>query len=86
MDQQVDQALTVRPCEKCRTGIYEASLICHKCSTQNPACIVSGYPVPPSQRVSCTNCGSVAHKQHWNAFVGKVKSCPWCHAAQNPVF
>ena len=49
-------------------------------------CVAAGYPVPSSQRVSCTNCGSVAHKQHWNAFVGKIKSCPWCHAAQTPVF
>jgi hypothetical protein len=49
-------------------------------------CVAAGYPVPPAQRVSCTNCGSVAHKQHWNAFVVKSKTCPWCHAAQSPVF
>ena len=48
--------------------------------------VCPGYPVPTAQKVNCTNCGSIAHKQHWNAFVVKTKACPWCHAPQSPVF
>ncbi len=145
MDTQMEQSLNTRNCEKCRTAIYDASLICVKCSATSPPCVVSGmnfrrrvvallacrsllvvvvvaaalcfarlvvflfffvlclnrspplcvggcsfvlctgYPVPVAHRVTCTNCGSIAHKQHWNAFVTKTKSCPWCHAPQSPV-
>lgn len=86
MDAKLDQALSTRACEKCRDPIYEAGLICPKCSSQYPPCVVSGYPVPASQRVTCTSCSSIAHKQHWNAFVVKSKACPWCHAPQTPVY
>lgn len=58
MDQQVDQTLSVRNCDKCRTSIYEASLICHKCSNQSPPCIVSGACVsyPPAVTAIAAPC------------------------------
>jgi intraflagellar transport protein 172 len=51
-----------------------------------PKCVISGTPVPPSDRVACTACGSVALKKHWNALVGKSGTCPWCAATQAPVY
>ena len=44
MDTQMEQTMNTRNCEKCRTSIYDCSLICSKCSAQSPPCVVSGTP------------------------------------------
>ena len=83
---ETDQTLPTRPCDNCGTDIYEASLSCHNCHTQYPSCIVSGYPIPASQVVSCTACGSRARKAAWNTLLVKTGKCPWCNASQSPVY
>ena len=54
---QVEPVLTLRPCFKCRTDTYEASLVCSACKLQSPACVVSGYAsLRCGTRVPCGAC------------------------------
>ena len=46
----------------------------------------TGYPIPASQLVSCTACGSRALKAAWNTLLVKTGKCPWCGAGQSPVY
>lgn len=81
MDTRMEHSLPRRPCLSCSEPVYEAALGCSSCKASFPSCIVSGYPIPASQMVSCGSCGSKASKSAWNVIAGKTKACPWCGVA-----
>mmetsp|Transcript_90821 Transcript_90821/g.211299 ORF Transcript_90821/g.211299 Transcript_90821/m.211299 type:complete len:571 (-) Transcript_90821:216-1928(-) len=85
MDQTVQQKMDLRACDKCRTEIYTAALVCpvQKCKQQYEPCIVTGYPVLKRSRVECSNCKAPANRDDWNAWLQIFKVCPWCGAPQN---
>jgi len=86
LDHTMDQSLSTRPCEQCGTDIYISSLVCGSCKTQVNPCVISGYPVINSHKVSCKGCAKPANKEDWNKYVLKMKSCPWCGSIQSPVW
>lgn len=45
MDQKIEPVLSMRPCYKCSTRTYEASLTCYSCQTRFKPCVVTGLPV-----------------------------------------
>lgn len=51
-----------------------------------PRCVVTGYPVTPSEGIACPACGSPAIRAAWNALVSQTKTCPWCNAAASPAY
>merc|ERR1712048_254190 len=51
MDQSVQQKMDLRPCDKCRTEIYCATLSCPHCKTTYEPCAVTGHPVLKRSRV-----------------------------------
>merc|ERR1712176_742522 len=71
MDQSVQQKMDLRPCDKCRTDIYIATLVCpnKKCNAEYDPCVVSGYPVLKRSRVECSNCKAAANRDDWNMWV-----------------
>jgi intraflagellar transport protein 172 len=83
MDQNVQQKMDTRQCDKCRADIYGATLTCPKCSYKHEPCAIAGYPVLKRSRVECSNCHCAANREDWNMFVQQFKSCPWCSAPQN---
>ena len=85
MEQQVQQALSTRSCEHCGVDTYEANLTCHSCKHKLEACAVSGYPVPPLERV-VTKSNMVARREDWNAWVQKFSSDPVTGAAATPLY
>ena len=84
MDQQVDQALSVRTCANCGVDTYEAGLKCHSCHSRSESCVVTGYPIPPGEHVSPT--GRAACRSDWNLYVGEFGRCPYTGAAQSPAY
>jgi len=85
MGNSVSQSLNQRQC-KCGQRTYEAGLKCHSCSTDSEACIITGYPIERSQRVTCNSCDHPANREDWNQYVFKMKSCPWCGNQQEPQY
>lgn len=83
MDQQTDQTLDMRPCESCGTSIYKGSLTCHNCNHASRPCIITGLPVLRNN-TKCKSCGMSANRDDWNAYVVKMKTCPWCGAVASP--
>jgi intraflagellar transport protein 172 len=86
VDDAVDQNLPTRVCSRCGEPTYEGALVCHSCGDGDATapCIVSGFPVLPSQLVRCTSCDSRANGPDFNRFVASMRVCPWCNAAQSP--
>ena len=86
MSHDIGQSVTLRNCDKCGKGMYEAGLVCHHCQYAYEACVVSGYPVMRGKKVSCGGCGKSALREEWNKYVAKVKKCPWCSTNATPVY
>ena len=86
MSSEVGQQVSVRACDKCGKGMYEAGLVCYHCKFEYEGCVVTGYPIMKGKRVSCTGCGKTANKEDWNRYVQKIKTCPWCTATANPIY
>mmetsp|Transcript_17930 Transcript_17930/g.51630 ORF Transcript_17930/g.51630 Transcript_17930/m.51630 type:complete len:974 (+) Transcript_17930:3-2924(+) len=86
MDQSVQQKPDMRQCDKCRTEIYIANMVCPSCQTGYEPCVVTGYPVSKKSRVECTHCRSAANREEWNLWVQHYKTCPWCASPQNAQF
>lgn len=76
------QVLPKRTCTSCGTSIYEASLTCNHCKATYEPCVVTGYPVLTSTKVSCTNCFKPANRNDWNSYIMKMKNCPYCQSVQ----
>uniref|UniRef100_A0A7S1KTE2 IF140/IFT172/WDR19 TPR domain-containing protein n=1 Tax=Percolomonas cosmopolitus TaxID=63605 RepID=A0A7S1KTE2_9EUKA len=72
------QSLPKRTCTSCGHSIYEAALSCSKCNTTYEPCIVTGYPVLTSTKISCTHCYKPANRNDWNSYIMKMKNCPHC--------
>jgi len=85
MDQSVQQSVDKRPCDKCRTDIYAAALVCpnDKCKHQYEPCAVTGYPVVKKTRIECSSCHAACNREDWNNWVQVFKACPWCATPQN---
>jgi intraflagellar transport protein 172 len=83
MDNDTEQSLDMRDCEKCGTSIYTATLNCHNGGHENKPCIITGYPVLRDQ-VQCKSCHMSANRVDWNNYVSRCKSCPWCGAVATP--
>ena len=77
MDQQVDQSLSLRTsCGHCGAETYAGSLECHECKARSEACIISGWPVGPGERVTCRSCDSPARKDDWNQYIVQFQCDP----------
>jgi len=83
MDQNVQQKMDLRPCDKCGAHIYTGAATCPHCGTVSEPCIISGFPVLKKTRVECTVCHSAANRDDWNIWVQMFKECPWCSSPQN---
>ena len=86
MSHDIGQSVTVRNCDKCGKGMYEAGLVCSHCQYAYEACVVSGYPVMRGKKVSCGGCQKSALREEWNKYVAKLKKCPWCSTNATPVY
>ena len=86
MSSEVGQQVSVRPCDKCGKGMYEAGLVCYHCKFEYEGCIVTGYPIMKGKRVKCGGCGKLANNDDWNKYVQKTRACPWCKAQAAPVY
>ncbi|WIA40104.1 hypothetical protein OEZ86_013511 [Tetradesmus obliquus] len=85
MDQAVEQSLSTRPCEHCGVDTYEAALTCHACGAHWEPCAVSGYPVPPGEKVVPRG-NTAARKDDWNAWVNKFHTDPVTGAPATPLY
>mmetsp|Transcript_26109 Transcript_26109/g.57041 ORF Transcript_26109/g.57041 Transcript_26109/m.57041 type:complete len:1764 (+) Transcript_26109:195-5486(+) len=88
MDQQVEQALSLRTCEQCGTETYEANLTCHHCKHKWEPCAVSGYPVQAHEKVVSKQNGYdvLAIRDHWNQWVTSFHTCPVTNGAATPMY
>lgn len=87
MDQQVEQSLSLRTCEKCGVDTYEAALTCHSCKNKWEACSVTGYPIPPGERVvSRGPIEVVARRDDWNLYVNTFGLCPVTSQVVSPMY
>ena len=84
MDQQVEQSLSLRTCANCGVDTYAASLKCHSCNTMFEPCVVTGYPIPPGEKIAPT--GHPAKRDDWNAFILKRNVCPRTGVDQQPLY
>ena len=82
MDQANEQQLPQVNCKTCDVPMYEASLECLSCQNKNEACIITGYPVPRTGVVHCTECNAVADRESWNAWTRAFAACAWCEKPQ----
>ena len=76
-DSNIEQKIPPR--EKARNTLYDALF-----SSDRPTCIVTGYPVHPSDILEINN--STANRREWNALVAKTRVCPWTSQSQNPIY
>lgn len=76
-DSSIEQELPKR--EHSRNTLYEGLF-----SSDRPTCIVTGFPVHPSDMLEVNN--STANRKDWNAYVVKNKTCPWTGQPQNPLY
>jgi intraflagellar transport protein 172 len=83
VDKSVENKLTTRSCDGCRSDVYVATLESHTCKMKYEPCVVTGYPVTRDQKV-ITPCGSSANRDDWNTWVAEFKKCPWCNSHANP--
>lgn len=88
MDQQVEQSLSLRTCEQCGVETYEANLTCHSCKNKWEQCAVSGYPIPPGEKV--VNRGStpevVARRDDWNQYISTFQVDPVTGQMGSPMY
>jgi intraflagellar transport protein 172 len=85
VDKSVENKLSTRPCDGCKTDIYAASLECHQCKMKYEPCAVTGYPVLRNEKVNCKTCGAAANRDDWNTWIAAFKTCAWCGMSANPV-
>jgi intraflagellar transport protein 172 len=76
-DSSIEQKLPRR--EQSRNTPYEGLF-----SSDRASCIVTGYPVNPTDTLEINN--SIANRRDWNAYVAKVRTCPWTGQPQNPQY
>lgn len=86
MSHDIAQSLATRACDKCGSPTYEAGLTCHHCHFNYEPCIITGYPVTKSKRVSCGKCSKPANREDWNKLIARTKCCPWCQASAQPFY
>lgn len=86
MSHEIGQSVSVRACDKCGKGMYEAGLVCYYCKYEYEGCVVTGYPIMKGKKVGCKGCGKYANKEDWNKFVQKMKCCPWCKTSATPAY
>lgn len=75
MDASVEQALGSCSCEQCGVDTYEANLTCHSCKQHWEPCVVSGYPVRPSERL-VPRSNMAARRDDWNLWVTRFHTDP----------
>jgi intraflagellar transport protein 172 len=78
MDQKVDQSLPGKN-DRSRAEEYDGMF-----PSTEPNCIVTGYPVPPSNRLEMK--GWTANRKDWNLFVSRLKVDPWTGQPQKPMY
>lgn len=78
-DAKIDQRFPASR-EACGRGTLYEGLY----STDRPSCILTGFPVNPADMLEVNQ--SVANRRDWNAFVSKVKTCPWTGQPQTPIY
>jgi intraflagellar transport protein 172 len=83
VDKSVEQKLTTKSCDKCKSEMYVASLQ-GPCKTMYDPCAVTGYPVMQADKVNCKTCGAAANRDDWNTWIAAFKTCPWCGMSANP--
>ncbi|CAD7963993.1 unnamed protein product [Amoebophrya sp. A25] len=75
----VEQKIPTRKCDSCGKPTYSAALKCTAgCGATNVPCVVTGQPVLRHMQVQCSDCGSLANREDWMAFLRKYGTCPWC--------
>jgi intraflagellar transport protein 172 len=84
MDQAVDQTLSTRECGGCGGKTYVAALRCHRCGSQSEACVVTGYPVPQTERVAHE--GRPARRDDWNRWTNAFGTDPWSGQHATPKY
>jgi intraflagellar transport protein 172 len=84
VDKSVENKLSTRPCDGCKTDLYVGSLECHNCKLKYEPCAVTGYPVLREEKVNCKTCGASANREDWNTWIALFKTCPWCGMSANP--
>jgi intraflagellar transport protein 172 len=86
LENKVTSNLKKKLCSSCGAENFEASLVCHNCGDKKQACVGSGYPIMPSQIVTCHGCSSKFSKDVWNSYLNATRTCPWCSTMQNPSY
>jgi len=88
MEAEMEQSLGQRVCGHCGSDTYEGGLKCHHCQNTTDACIVSGAPIPPGERVAPIKGRPeiTARKADWNTFIAKFNIEPWTGTLANPVY
>ncbi|EFJ49307.1 intraflagellar protein IFT172 [Volvox carteri f. nagariensis] len=78
MDRTTEQVLSLRACEHCGKGTYEANLTCHFCKKKYDPCVVTGYPIHSYDRVIFKANGPElnAIRDHWNKWVETLGTDP----------
>jgi intraflagellar transport protein 172 len=85
VDKSVENKLTTRQCDGCKTDVYVASLVSvNGCKMKYEPCVVTGYPVTRNDKVNCKTCGASANRDDWNTWIAAFKTCPWCGMSANP--
>jgi hypothetical protein len=78
MDRKVVAGIAGRACGGCGGRVAACALVCPKCTSAAPQCVVTGAPIPLEQVVECPGCGSKAARPAWEAVVGRTRVCCWC--------
>ena len=76
MDRAVTQQLPERACAKCGGSTFAGALKCHRCGAESERCAVTGWPVPPGERVDAGG-GRGAKRADWDAWANAVGTDPW---------
>ena len=76
MDRAVTQQLPKRACQKCGAAVFAGAAKCHGCGAESEKCAVTGWPVPPGERVDAGG-GRGACRADWNAWADAVGTDPW---------
>ena len=83
MNQNVEQSLSTRTCEKCGVETYIAGLNCHACQAQSELCIITGWPVQSHLRMNVNHRSDLAaNKDDWNKYLQHFQVDPWAGVLQ----
>lgn len=77
-----------RACDNCGTATYEANLQCHNCKNKWEPCAVTGYPIPPHDKLVTNSNGHeiMAIREYWNMWVTNFGTCPVTGGPATPMF